>query len=165
MYLMAERRSVGAPAPTGRDGADDTRAAAGRAVLAVVDVRVAGWLDLVGAIAPSCQVDLVDPGEDGLVRVAEALEAAGAVERMVVVALGSPGAIRLGGSDIDVAAVQRSARLVGRIREALRGAAVELHTGTATTGPEGRRLVESLAAALGTSVSASVGAGAGCRAS
>lgn len=130
--------------------------------LVVVDASTAGFEQLVAdlesqaAAGRDLEIVLIQPGADGIRQITDALSGADRITAIHFISHGGDGAIRLGASTLDYAALEARAAEIGSWSRALSADADLLIYGcdVAAT-PEGRQFVDALAHLTGADVAAS----------
>ncbi len=120
-----------------------------------VDPAVADYASLLDGVSPDTEIYLLDPFENGLKQIAEALSGQNGLASISVIAHGSEGAIRLGATTVNAIAVSGSQDALARIGASLApGGSIQLYGCDTGGGSNGQALVDQIAAATGAHVAA-----------
>ncbi len=125
--------------------------------LLVIDARLQNSGQLAAAAAPNVSVLLVQPGQDGLAAISQALARLGSVDSVQILSHGAPGQFTLGDRTIGGPAVDRLASGFEAWRPHLApGADIQIYGCNAGAGASGRLLVDDIARWTGADVGASL---------
>lgn len=121
-----------------------------------IDAAVADSDALLANVDPSTEVVRLSADRDGLAQIAEALAGREGVAAVHIVSHGAPGALTLGSSTVDAAALDAHAAELATIRDALAdGADLLLYGCNVAEGEAGQDFIAALAEATGADVAAS----------
>ncbi|AEC20414.1 hypothetical protein PT7_1874 [Pusillimonas sp. T7-7] len=147
------QQSDSQPDRSGAEGSYDGQPPAGKALL-VIDGRLAGAQAVAESATPGTRVLVVDPSQDGVTAVRQALQALGQVDSVQILSHGTPGQLTLGSSVLN--AQSADTLRAASWGEHLSADADILLYGCATASTEsGHALLNALAESTGADIAAS----------
>ena len=130
-------------------------AAVGREIL-VIDASIEDWAVLAEGVPAHVEVVVLERGDDGLQRIAAAVEAGGPVSSLQIVSHGAAGEFTLGDIRLNLETLHAVESTLARIGAGLApGADLLLYGCDVGAGEDGQRLLDALASATGADVAAS----------
>ncbi|NQE63181.1 DUF4347 domain-containing protein, partial [Caulobacter sp. RHG1] len=136
--------------------ASSASAASGGVEIVFVDMRITNYQAVVDAVGPGVQVVLIDPAQDGVRQMAQALEGRSDIAAIHVVSHGADGVLLLGSEALHAGNLAEHAQDLAIIGQALSANGdVQLWGCDIAATPQGQAFIQALAQATGADIAAS----------